>query len=313
MRDRGLTVIKWPEQEIYPPEATSNFVYINDFSESEPSDDEREEDFPNSSRLNDFQSIHQWDPDIGQEQNSLEAIRKWEDDWIAYHRDKGLKIYRTRIQDIRGAVNNGVNIRGWPPIPGSSLPKIKGVLRNRLIARRHRAKQARENRRNTAQDPLHVDVPNLKDQYKAWTVTIDVSVDGNGMNYERYNVPPEVETDDPIQEYRWFGAEVVSPVLGINDERAKQAVRDACGALRDKLRIHKPMEVSSGLHVHLGHTKGWILPQLKVGLISLSLLCKQSFLLNAMLTLYASAENGSAVVPHGEYHPPFAQGRPRSR
>ena len=290
-------MIKWPEEGICPAEGMSEFVYVDDFSGSEPSDDEREEDFPNSSRLDNFQSIHQWNSDYDQEQNSLEAVRKWEDDWINYHRDRGLKIYRTRSQDIIGAVNNGASIRGWPPIPGSTLPQIKGVLRNRLIARRNREKQAREDRRNKARDPLHVHVPNLKNQYKAWTVTIDISVDGNGMDFKRYHVPPEMETDDPIQDYRWFGAEVVSPVLALNDERAKQALRDACGSLRDKLRIHKPMQVSSGLHVHLGHTKGWVLPQLKVGLLSLSR-SRTIFLLNAILILYALAENGSAMVSY---------------
>ncbi|KAI0398559.1 hypothetical protein F5Y17DRAFT_454122 [Xylariaceae sp. FL0594] len=159
--------------------------------------------------------------------------------------------------------HDGARIQGLPPGEESELARLNLAFRNRLFSRRIREKQAREDERNKAQDPLHVDVPSIKDRYRAWSVVCDESVDGDGMTRKRYHVPPEMDTNDPFHDYRWFGAEVVGPVLSIGDERARQAIRDACGALRDKLRIHKPMEVSSGLHVHLGHTQGWVLPQLK--------------------------------------------------
>ncbi|KAI0490029.1 hypothetical protein F4859DRAFT_463289 [Xylaria cf. heliscus] len=66
-----------------------------------------------------------------------------------------------------------------------------------------------------------------------------------------------------MDDYAWFGAEVVSPVLPLGEEQARQAIRDACGSLRNSLRCHKPMQVSTGLHIHLGHTQGWTLFQAK--------------------------------------------------
>lgn len=44
---------------------------------------------------------------------------------------------------------------------------------------------------------------------------------------------------------------------------ASDSILQACHVLRDYFRIHKPMEVSTGLHVHLGHKHGWNLLHLK--------------------------------------------------
>ncbi|KAI1817921.1 hypothetical protein GGS20DRAFT_423528 [Poronia punctata] len=262
LRDKGLVVIKWPAQYVHEAERYEKSALYDDFSGSEPSDDEREEPYPNRQFLGDFKSIHHWIPGASLADNVESALTQWERDYVEFHEKEGLKLYRTGWKDIE-AILDVVDTSGWPPMTADDTRRMRGHLRGRLRMRRDDVKQEREDLRNKQTDPLHVPVPGLRDQYKAWTVTNDISVNGNGMSWYRYQVPPEMDTPSPFDDYRWFGAEVVSPVFNIADERAKQAIRDACGGLRDQLRIHKPMEVSSGLHVHLGHTQGWLLPQLK--------------------------------------------------
>ncbi|KAI0450642.1 hypothetical protein F5B21DRAFT_489901 [Xylaria acuta] len=257
LRDRGMVVIKWPEPTINQDDST--FVHINDFSESEASDDEREDIFPNSYFLNDFSSTYYYDSSKTPHYNVSSALLKWQSDFEEYHQMHKLGLNRTRLTDIESALSRCF-ANGWINLTEDQLRHLKEILRDRLTNLRNLAKQARENARNSQVDPLHVPVPGLKAQYKAWTVTVDLSVDGNGMTTERY---ANTDGEDPFDNYCWFGAEAVSPVFAIGDERARQAIRDACGSLRDALRCHKPMKVSSGLHIHLGHTKGWTLRQAK--------------------------------------------------
>ncbi|KAI1300865.1 putative amidoligase enzyme-domain-containing protein [Xylaria venustula] len=258
LRERGLVVIKWPEPNINAAERHSDFVPINDFNESDESDDEREEDFANASELGDFNSSYIWHPGKNLQDNIEACLVQWQSDFQAYHASKNLKIYRTRPADIDNVVDNQCTV--IPRRTPQRLEHLQSLMKERLTAQLLEAKQAREDERNQQVDPLHVPVPGLSQQYKAWTVTIDFSVDGNGMTKERY---ANAASEDPFDEYYWFGAEVVSPVLPMGDERSREAVRVACGALRDSLRCHKPMHVSTGLHVHMGNTKGWTLFQAK--------------------------------------------------
>lgn len=253
-------VIKWPNKDINKGEEHARTVPIIDFSESEDSDDEREETYTNMSRLSDFYSVYDRDPSLSASENVSEALSSWEAGYLKYHEDNGLKLYRTRERDIKRLTSNRFGVRGWPSLSNASLLHLKGFLEQRLMSIRYEAKQRREDQRNEQADPLHVPVPGLKPQYKAWTVTLDLSVDGNGMTKERYQ---NTQSESPFDEYFWFGAEVVSPVLPMGDERSREAVRTACGALRNALRCHKPMQVSTGLHIHMGHTHGWTLYQAK--------------------------------------------------
>ncbi|KAI1386618.1 uncharacterized protein F4822DRAFT_444959 [Hypoxylon trugodes] len=113
------------------------------------------------------------------------------------------------------------------------------------------------------EDPNYVKIDGLKAMYRAWSVTEDVSVDGNGMRVSRYNIPPDRPRNQAFDTYRWFGAEVVSPVLPAQSPATPASIEKVCGILRDNFRIHKPMEVSTGVHVHLGHKIGWNLQQIK--------------------------------------------------
>ncbi|KAI5868351.1 hypothetical protein GGS23DRAFT_592130 [Durotheca rogersii] len=116
-------------------------------------------------------------------------------------------------------------------------------------------------------DPNHIRVVGLSDIYRAWSVTEDTSVDGEGMIMSRYEIPRHVQfrfpSGSPLSEYRWFGAEVISPVLPVGTEVTAETIRRACASLRNRFRIHKPMERSTGFHVHLGHKHGWNLLHLK--------------------------------------------------
>ncbi|KAI0905813.1 hypothetical protein F4823DRAFT_627555 [Ustulina deusta] len=259
LRDRGLVVIKWPEASINRREEHIKFVPVNNFNESEESDDEREEDFPNMSRLGNFKSSYDYDESRTIDRNLSEAAEKWQHDYENYHRENNLKIYRTRGGDITTLANK-MTIEGCPDLADYRLRSIREVVAQGLRFKRTEWKQQRENERNNQIDPLHVPVPGLRQQYKAWTVTTDLSVDGTGMTKIRYAYP---NSEAPWDEYYWFGAEVVSPVLPMGDERSREAVRVACGSLRDAFRCHKPMRDSTGLHIHLGHTRGWTLLQAK--------------------------------------------------
>ncbi|KAJ8132617.1 hypothetical protein O1611_g1007 [Lasiodiplodia mahajangana] len=257
LRGNGIVVIKWPDNIINRGE---NFVPIPDFSDSDNSDDEREDLFSNSVFLNGFRSIYTYNPSLTENFNIAEALQRWEADWADYHTTHNLKMYRTRERDIDLSVER-CSVYGWPNGTRRQLEHMQMVLRARLQRRRVETKQNREIMRNMEVDPIHVPVPGLSGQYKAWTVTVDYSVDGNGMGVHRYQNTKN--SSDPFHEYYWFGAEVVSPVLALGDERARESIRLACGTIRDAFRCHKPMEVSTGLHVHLGHTKGWTLLQAK--------------------------------------------------
>ncbi|KAK6957552.1 hypothetical protein Daesc_000339 [Daldinia eschscholtzii] len=115
----------------------------------------------------------------------------------------------------------------------------------------------------TAEDPTHVRVVRLKGRYKAWSVVEDVSVDGYGMTPARYEIPRFHESVTPMEDYYWFGAEVVSPPLAFDSPQSVASIQKVCSVLRGNLRCHKPMEVSTGFHVHLGHKHGWNLLQMK--------------------------------------------------
>ncbi|RYO76025.1 hypothetical protein DL766_007700 [Monosporascus sp. MC13-8B] len=68
----------------------------------------------------------------------------------------------------------------------------------------------------------------------------------------------------PPNNYRWWGAEVITPVYDTENRACTDNIRRAVQQLREEFRIHKPMAaVRSGVHVHWGHQDGWTLLQLK--------------------------------------------------
>ncbi|KAL7627771.1 hypothetical protein AAE478_001966 [Parahypoxylon ruwenzoriense] len=153
-------------------------------------------------------------------------------------------------------------LRHWPTF---LRVQVAGWFGHKLRELRSVKKGIDDTALGEVQDPNHVQVVGLAKKYRAWTVVEDTSVDGAGMARWRYEIPDgfEIRFFHPMTDYRWFGAEVVSPVLPANNEITFETIRKACSSLRNRLRIHKPMEVSSGLHVHLGHKHGWNLLHIK--------------------------------------------------
>ncbi|KAI1379480.1 hypothetical protein F4677DRAFT_409336 [Hypoxylon crocopeplum] len=114
-------------------------------------------------------------------------------------------------------------------------------------------------------DADHVEVDGLApdSKYRAWSVMEEFAADGHGLTNDRYNIPPGQAHQEPIKEYVYFGAEVVSPILPAGSEVGRENIRRACRVLRNSFRLLKPMEDTVGLHLHLGHKHGWTLLQVK--------------------------------------------------
>ncbi|KAI1760071.1 hypothetical protein GGR53DRAFT_526567 [Hypoxylon sp. FL1150] len=167
---------------------------------------------------------------------------------------------RNKIPSLLAKVRDNLRAGGWPDRDCQSMAER---FRSDLIDEKSIARVQRLGSLQSAMDPDHLPVVGLKDSYKAWRVVEDTSVDGAGMVPERYNIPAHREGEVPIAQYQWFGAEVVSPVYRAGSETTYNNIRKVCGILRNSLRIHKPMEVSTGFHVHLGHKHGWALLHLK--------------------------------------------------
>ncbi|KAI1497457.1 hypothetical protein F5X99DRAFT_413036 [Biscogniauxia marginata] len=261
LRAANLTVVKYPDYRVVDAEYHSKTVEPNDFSESEATDDELELNYANASILSGWNPpVAQWNHNMDENENVVAAHDMFLIDFVNFHAVNGLRMYRTRKTDVDNMLPK-LSFNG--PWAGLSNGRVRVIFAESVWKRIWNAKQRNENRRNEQVDPLHVSVAGMEPQYRAWTVTADSSVNGRGMTPDRYNIPPHRSLEIPIEEYKWFGAEVVSPVLPAGREATYDAIRAACGGLRNALRVHKPMRVSTGLHVHMGHQCGWNLLQLK--------------------------------------------------
>ncbi|KAI1211096.1 uncharacterized protein F4807DRAFT_421634 [Annulohypoxylon truncatum] len=143
------------------------------------------------------------------------------------------------------------------------IEQVVGFFKQKVTEEKNNQKKDHTKELRTAEDPDYVRANGLNKRYRAWTAVQDVSVDGNGMTPNRYNIPNDRAGQVPMEIYQWFGAEVVSPVLPQDSEVTAEKIRQACAALRNYFRIHKPMEASTGLHVHFGHKHGWNLYEVK--------------------------------------------------
>lgn len=165
-----------------------------------------------------------------------------------------------KMEDLLKRVRSVLQDGGWSV---EDSRQISGGFRQELEEKISLAGRQSIRALRTAIDPDHLPVVGLKDEYKGWRVIEDVSVDGAGMTPDRYNIPESRRGEVPMARYLYFGAEVVSPVFRAGNTSTYENIRKVCGVLRDELRIHKPMEVSTGLHVHMGHKHGWTLLHLK--------------------------------------------------
>ncbi|KAI1484720.1 hypothetical protein F5X96DRAFT_692086 [Biscogniauxia mediterranea] len=261
LRSANLTAIKVPDVLLDPDEEDLDFLDPTTFDETDASDDEAELPYPNANVLVNFNPpAAVWDPNASEETNLLAARGHFITQFVRYHLEQGLRMHRTRATDIENIANRLQFAGAWPYLKPQECRDAFFVNVSDMV---WAEKRCSEVRRNTQVDPLHVPVEGIADKYRAWTATNDASVDGNGMVARRYRIPPHRRAQRPMQEYKYFGAEVVSPVLPADHPQTYEAIRAACGALRNALRIHKPMVISTGFHVHLGHRRGWNLLQLK--------------------------------------------------
>jgi hypothetical protein len=111
---------------------------------------------------------------------------------------------------------------------------------------------------------------NVRNIYKSWSCTDDISILDRMSNYNEYKIPEgslppgTASIAMPPDLYKWFGAEIRSPIMDYDNPRSHETLRTVCKTLRDTLRIHKPMAgISTGLHVHIGQPAGWTLLHLK--------------------------------------------------
>ncbi|XXG98301.1 hypothetical protein Hte_004624 [Hypoxylon texense] len=177
------------------------------------------------------------------------------------HRAEFWKFPKNRTWDLVRRVHEALEAGGWPD---PHIKSISEAFRLKIEKDRGVAMSTHVwSLQSTDPDPDHVPVVGLDDNYRVWRVVPDGSVDGAGMTPDRYYIPPALAGDIPMQRYHWWGAEVVSPVYPAHNQKTYDNIRKVCGILRDHLRIHKPMEVSTGLHVHMGHKHGWTLLHLK--------------------------------------------------
>ncbi|KAI0205017.1 hypothetical protein F4808DRAFT_474317 [Astrocystis sublimbata] len=121
-------------------------------------------------------------------------------------------------------------------------------------------------------DPLAVPDMGVADpRYLVWSCKEDWTVSTSIPPNDCYNIRsgkiplmPDGKPGEVTSLYKWFGAEVISPVMDYDNPGSRTALISTCTVLRGEFRIHKPMEfIQSGVHVHIGQQAGWTLLHLK--------------------------------------------------
>ncbi|KAJ8126196.1 hypothetical protein O1611_g7442 [Lasiodiplodia mahajangana] len=211
-----------------------------------------------------------WNPEISDLWNELEAVRILKDQFIEYHHQNNLELYRTSKQRVRRCGDYlAAMIIG--PATEESREKIRNLWYERTIADITAAKRRHYSASSLVTDP-NIPVTKYDETYKAWSCTDDVSITEHWPELEDYIIPRGTLPIDsstntrvePRTAYRWWGAEVRSSILDYDNPETLRTLRRVCGSLRDTLRIHKPSQrIRSGVHVHIGQQAGWTLLHLK--------------------------------------------------
>ncbi|KAI0404970.1 hypothetical protein F4802DRAFT_564983 [Xylaria palmicola] len=219
-----------------------------------------------------WMGTYKWRGSETEDENVCEAVRSLTEQFVQHHLDNKLELYMTR-----GGIIHSVRDSVTYMIEGES--SRRGRLRvmtlwyesvNRLLRDEKKKYYAAKR-----EDPDRVinmgDVP----QYLAWSATEDLSITEHDdvLISDSYTLPegvlpvdPRSNTPygDPPDLYKWVGSEVISPVLDYDNPKTRLTLRLVCKALRDALRIHKPIvQVPSGVHIHIGQQAGWTLLHLK--------------------------------------------------
>ncbi|KAI1417037.1 hypothetical protein F5Y13DRAFT_204404 [Hypoxylon sp. FL1857] len=270
-------------------------------SSLEDTESDRLEDAKNRKAV-DWQGHYEWDPALDDRTNIENGTIQLCDQFIQFHANNQLELHET--SDV---VLHRVTASNVPKfITGPDGRDADGLIpiwfRHHMRARIEREQRIHEAREAGVIDPRSIHMPGSNPRYRAWTCTIDESLGAhcNDASAASYEIPdgslPAVPRDDdgellveavsgktvtretmlPPCLYKWFPGELVTPILDFNDPQTWADIRTACAALRDHLRIHKPMRIhSTGLHIHFGQENGWRLLQLKK-LIALWMIMERS-------------------------------------
>ncbi|KAK5633193.1 hypothetical protein RRF57_008907 [Xylaria bambusicola] len=213
---------------------------------------------------------YQWNPAITDDKNVEQATETLAAQFWQHHKDENLAPYLTS-QEIMVTLQQDIGhmIIGVAPI--ACREKVKTLWLERVTETARDKKKAHY----SAPGP---DDPNLvpgvaEDQkYRAWSVTDDISVDCD-TDKTHYTIPAGsiptfpltgLPIGEPPTLYKWFGAEVVSPVMDYDNPQVYPSLRRTAQALRDVMRIHKPIShIRSGVHIHIGQQAGWTLLHMK--------------------------------------------------
>ncbi|RYP37184.1 hypothetical protein DL767_003003 [Monosporascus sp. MG133] len=165
--------------------------------------------------------------------------------FVDAHTSRGIALVDTRNATVgrlaaRLLAPGGPVLGDWPAF---AAEKVRlGFVNDAKEAIR----DLRLSRETGAIDPHHVDVPGMGDKYRAWLVTKDPSVSARAVGARHYEMPPGYGLDGrdfpvPPDVYRWWGAEVITPVYDIENRACAENIRRAVQQLREEFRIHKPM------------------------------------------------------------------------
>ncbi|KAI1073942.1 hypothetical protein F5B20DRAFT_596740 [Whalleya microplaca] len=230
----------------------------------------------NDQALESWVGSYTWEDSQNMVENCEHATNELAQQFLQHHNNLEIKIFRTKKDTVRAIAQN--KLRDF--LHGNFDDDSRGYVINHweyiMLRQLDRYRKMHQEEVKTKKDPNHIPIPGLNDKYCSWGVTSDTSVSGDPVLIGSYNIPPGFiilppdlsELDSrrlqPPCLYKWFGAEVRTPVLDLDHADTVPAIQRFCGAVRDNFRVHKPMrKVGSGLHIHFGQEAGWTLFHLK--------------------------------------------------
>ncbi|KAI1302225.1 hypothetical protein F5Y03DRAFT_407909 [Xylaria venustula] len=219
-----------------------------------------------------WDGFYEWDVSYTEDENIAFAVEDLVTQFWDYHAGHYLEPHTARratLQSIRNRLQRFIT----GPVPRNQC--IQMIEQRWYDIVWQQVKDARESR--YAPGNMDIEDPNsrasveIDRRYRRWSVLEDPSVCAEWPDAASYRMqPPARRTmqrlgyQAPSDAYHWFGAELVSPVLDYNSPRTLTALRRATKALRDNIRIHKPLSaIHSGVHIHIGQEAGWTLLHLK--------------------------------------------------
>ncbi|KAI0508542.1 hypothetical protein F5B22DRAFT_659144 [Xylaria bambusicola] len=213
---------------------------------------------------------YQWNDAITDDKNVEQATKTLAAQFWQHHKDQKLAPHLTS-QEIMETLQKDIGYMIVGVAPKKCREKVKTIWLERVMGIARSEKKAHYGAQGHDDPNLVRDVAE-DEKYRAWSVTNDVSVDCD-TDRTHYNIPPGsiptfpltgLPIGEPSTLYKWFGAEVVSPVMDYDNPGVYPSLRRTAQALRVVMRIHKPMShIQSGVHIHIGQQAGWTLLHLK--------------------------------------------------